>query len=65
MLNCHSATRLISQELDEQLPFTRRYELKMHLLLCSGCRNFRHQLDELRNIAHTFTRHDDGGFDKK
>ncbi|MFS6814190.1 zf-HC2 domain-containing protein [Citrobacter meridianamericanus] len=65
MLNCHSATLLLSKELDEKLPFTRRCALKMHLLICSGCRNFRHQLYELRTIAHTFVRLDGGGPDTK
>lgn len=65
MLNCHDATRLLSQEQDKKLPITQRYALKLHLLACSGCRAFRHQLDDLRNITQAYTRRDGDDPDKK
>lgn len=56
MLNCHQATRLISQAQDMKIAFSDRFQLTLHLQMCSGCRHFRQQLAQLRNITQTFAR---------
>lgn len=60
MLNCINATRLISQMQDENLAVSQRLVLRWHLLCCSGCRNFLHQLGDLRVVSRAFAMGDDG-----
>ena len=40
MLSCYKATQLISLSHEGPLMFKQRMALRMHLLLCSACRNF-------------------------
>lgn len=40
MLSCFKATQLISLSHESPLMFKQRMALRMHLLLCSACRNF-------------------------
>ena len=48
MMTCKQATRLISQAQDRPLRFRERVALRMHLMMCSGCANFSHQMDFIR-----------------
>jgi Putative zinc-finger len=48
MLTCKEATRLVSQGLDRSLAFRERLALRLHLLICDGCTNFRKQVVLLR-----------------
>lgn len=56
MLNCHNATRLMSESQERQLSFTERMSLRLHLSMCSGCRNFKDQMGALRQMARRFAR---------
>jgi predicted amidophosphoribosyltransferase len=47
MLSCRKATQLMSQELDRQLSWRERIQLNAHVMMCSGCTNFRRNLDVL------------------
>lgn len=38
MMNCKEATHLMSQGLDRTLSPFERFGLKLHLLICKGCR---------------------------
>lgn len=40
MLSCYKATQLISLSHESPLMFRQHMALRMHLLLCSACRNF-------------------------
>lgn len=40
MLNCQEATRLISESQERRLSLQEKLTLKMHTLMCSGCKNF-------------------------
>jgi hypothetical protein len=48
LLNCKEATRLVSQGLDRRLGLAERLALRLHLLVCDGCTNFRKQAAFLR-----------------
>jgi hypothetical protein len=51
MLNCKQASQLASRFMDEQLPFWKKFSLKMHLFLCRNCSNFSRQLIFLRKAS--------------
>ena len=51
MLSCKEATRLVSQGLDRELAFGERIALRVHLVLCAGCRNVDRQLSFLRRAV--------------
>lgn len=64
MLNCREATRLCSEERDRPLTWRERLSLRMHTMMCYGCRNFRQQMGFLRTAAERFRdglRGPDGG----
>ncbi|MGE0113591.1 MAG: zf-HC2 domain-containing protein [Steroidobacteraceae bacterium] len=56
MLNCHDATKLMSEALDRQLTIGERMPLKLHVMMCSGCRNFGKQMTMMRDAARTFAK---------
>jgi hypothetical protein len=51
MLSCNQTTHLLSEAQDRQLDFRERLALKMHLLICQGCSNYRTQMDFLRQAC--------------
>ena len=61
MLTCKKATRLMSASLDRPLARGERISLRLHLLLCRGCRAFRAQIGLLREMSLSFTRWRDDG----
>jgi len=56
MLNCHSATRLMSESQEHPLSVTERMSLKVHLIMCSGCHNFKDQMGTIRLMTHTYAK---------
>lgn len=48
MITCKQASQLISQSLDQRLNLRDRIKLRLHLLICSICSRFNHQLSQLR-----------------
>ena len=48
MLNCKEVTEMCSQEMERDLRLQERMSLRMHLLMCSGCNNFRRQMHTMR-----------------
>ena len=54
MLNCREITELCSRELEQPLPLRERIALHTHLMMCSGCSNFRRQMSSLRDAAHAY-----------
>ena len=64
MLNCREATRLLSESQERSLALKERMSLKMHVMMCSGCRNFGTQMDTLRKMARAFARGEDARADK-
>jgi Putative zinc-finger len=48
MLSCKETTRLLSQREDRELAFGERLALRVHLVICNGCRNVDAQFRFLR-----------------
>ena len=55
-MNCQQATRLLSDAQERRLSLKERAALKVHVIMCSGCRNFGEQMGVLRNISHTYAK---------
>lgn len=54
MLNCHEVTRLLSEAQERPLSLADRARLKLHTMMCAGCRNFEHQMQTLREAMRRF-----------
>lgn len=48
MLNCKEVTEMCSHEMERKLLLQERVSLRMHLMMCSGCANFRRQMQAMR-----------------
>ena len=58
MLSCKRATELMSQRMDRNLDLGSRMSLRLHLMMCSGCRNFSRQMQFLRHASRRISRRD-------
>lgn len=56
MLDCRQNTELLSQSLDRAVTFRERMAMRMHLMMCKGCRNFEKQLAFIRKAARELPR---------
>lgn len=56
MLNCMNATRLYSESQERPLTLQERMALKVHGMLCTGCRNFGQQMQTLRQSARAYAK---------
>ncbi len=54
MINCKQNTTLLSQSQDRAATLRERMAMRLHLLLCKGCRNFKKQLAFLRKASRNF-----------
>ena len=54
MLSCEKVTELCSQELERELGLGEKMSLRTHLMMCSGCSNFRKQMGVLRQLSRTY-----------
>lgn len=54
MLSCRQATELMSQEQDRPLSLAERLGLRLHVLICTGCSNYRRQMGVLRAACRRF-----------
>ena len=54
MLNCKEVTQLCSQEMERPLRLGERFSLGAHLMMCTGCTNFRRQMKALRLVAQSY-----------
>jgi hypothetical protein len=53
-LTCQHASRLLSQQQDELLPFGKRLRLRLHLMVCDACTNVSRQFAALRMALRQF-----------
>ena len=60
MLACNEVTRLVSDSQERALQLRERFALRMHVMMCSGCRNFERHMQTLRHGMRHFAkkRHD-------
>lgn len=49
MFSCHDMTRFASLAMDDALPPSKRWKMRLHYLLCVWCRRYRNQLRLLRS----------------
>lgn len=56
MMSCKQATDMMSQGLDRDLSWGERLGLRLHLLICIGCRRTRAQFAFLRQAVQRYTR---------
>jgi hypothetical protein len=47
MLSCKEATRLVSEQLDRELPFWKRFSLRLHVAMCRACSRYMRQVEAL------------------
>ena len=59
MLNCQKVTELLSESQERSFSLTERMPLQIHMMLCSGCRNFSLHLDSIRKMARAFAKGED------
>jgi hypothetical protein len=51
MMNCKQATQMMSRELDRPLRWNERLALRLHVMMCNGCSNFRKQMAFIRKAC--------------
>ncbi len=54
MLTCKQTARLVSLSHDKRLSWRERLGVRLHLLVCDACRNFRRQMLFLRDATRRF-----------
>lgn len=53
-MNCQQATQLISESQERALFLSEKVSLKMHVMMCSGCKNFNLQMPFLRQAMKAY-----------
>ncbi|MDP3192294.1 zf-HC2 domain-containing protein, partial [Rhodoferax sp.] len=56
MMNCQQATRLISESQDRTLSLSEKMALKMHVMMCAGCKNFSLQIPFLSQAMKAYAK---------
>lgn len=56
MLNCKQNTELLSQSLERPVTLREKIAMRMHLMMCRGCRNFEKQLGFIRKACRELPR---------
>lgn len=51
MLTCRDITRLQSERNERELTARERMELRLHTMVCRGCRRYGKQIDFIRRAA--------------
>ena len=60
VLSCRESARLASQAQDGRLPWPRRVALRLHLMMCAGCRAYSRQLRSLTALLRRRARQNHG-----
>ena len=64
MLNCRQVTHLYSEAQERTLTLKERLSLRMHLMMCDGCRNFGEHMKFLREAMRAYAKGRDDTEDK-
>ena len=54
MLNCKEVTEVCSAEMERPLRLGEQVSLRTHLLMCTGCSEYRRQLKTLREVTRAY-----------
>ena len=54
MMNCLEATKLISESQERSLTLPEKMSLKVHVMMCSGCKNFSLQVPFLSKAMKAY-----------
>ncbi len=54
MLNCKEVTEVCSAEMDRSLRLGEQVSLRTHLMMCTGCTEYRRQLRTLRQVMQAY-----------
>lgn len=54
MLNCREVTEVCSAELERPLRLGEQVSLRTHLMMCTGCSEYRKQLKTLRQVMQAY-----------
>lgn len=65
MPDCQEISLLVSKGLDKKLSLPERITVRLHLLICSGCRNFSRQTRFISKASHDYLNHLQSGTNKK
>ena len=58
-ITCKDASRLLSEARERRLGPGERLALRLHLMVCTGCDNFRKQLDFIGTVMRRYRRRDE------
>ncbi|GIW54683.1 MAG: hypothetical protein KatS3mg082_1087 [Nitrospiraceae bacterium] len=47
--SCKEMTRLLSESMDRTLPFRTRVKMRLHVVFCTWCERYKHQLVLIRD----------------
>ncbi|AJY27184.1 zinc-finger family protein (plasmid) [Burkholderia thailandensis 34] len=53
MLTCKETTKLISKEADDGLNLRESLDMRLHIMMCSACRNYRSNVAFLRRACRS------------
>ena len=56
---CRDMVRILSQSMDEPMPFSMRIKKRIHYLICCWCQRYEEQLRYMRETARKFPEHAD------
>ncbi len=54
MLSCREVTEVCSAEMERPLKLGEQLSLRTHLMMCTGCTNYRKQLTTLREVTRAY-----------
>lgn len=54
MLSCKEVTEVCSAEMERPLKWGEQVSLRTHLMMCSGCTNYRKQMKTLRQVMQAY-----------
>lgn len=54
MLSCKDVCHIVSESLDQQLPWHMRLKVKIHLSMCYACRRMVRQMKLLQTVARRY-----------
>ena len=54
MLSCKEVTAVCSAEMERPLKLGEKVSLRTHLMMCTGCTNYRRQMKALRQVMRAY-----------